>query len=572
MKRVLIPIIFLLIVAPAMSQGLVYVNGTVRDEIDSLPVVNHEVTIMSDSANGVVYYNVVLTDSAGHYFDNVPVNANLQGTLYIMTLDCQNFQHEEIIVYDSANYSFTRDFFICSTNIPCEANFTYYEYSSMTYQFQDLSLGNPLTWYWDFGDSAWSTEQNPLHYFSAEGWYTVTLSIGNQPAGCYDTYSMQIYASDSTGSGCQAYYTYYPVPEGSPDSFQFTDLSSGNIYAWSWAFGDGTFSQEQNPYHAFPGPGTYETCLTVTGIYNSDTFCSTIVISDTVYQQLYGQVFAGNFPLQSGEVFLYALNPIGGYTLLDGGWPLDSNGIYYFTLVPEGTYLIQAVPTDSNGYMPTYFGDVINWQQATQIVIGMPENPYNIHLVPAGPLAPGPGSVSGLITNGRDDRSQVDLINMLLMNESGEAIGFSSVSSQGSFDFRGMDYGIYYMRAELSGVLSDNMKFEITPEASHLDVVLNFSGNSVLGVEEEETISCNVSFYPNPVKDKLTVLLKLDHDSRIETAVFSIAGQLVYHDEDNFGNGENIIVIPFDRFPEGLYTVRLMDEVGGDIVRKIIKN
>jgi len=47
----------------------------------------------------------------------------------------------------------------------------------------------------------------------------------------------------------------------------FTDTSThpggGTIVGWTWDFGDGGIRYEQNPLHAFPGPGTYTVTLTV---------------------------------------------------------------------------------------------------------------------------------------------------------------------------------------------------------------------------------------------------------------------------------------------------------------------
>jgi chitodextrinase len=50
-------------------------------------------------------------------------------------------------------------------------------------------------------------------------------------------------------------------------SCQFTDTSSdddGSVIAWSWRFGDGETSQQAEPAHQYPGPGTYPVTLTVT--------------------------------------------------------------------------------------------------------------------------------------------------------------------------------------------------------------------------------------------------------------------------------------------------------------------
>lgn len=44
-------------------------------------------------------------------------------------------------------------------------------------QFEDKSGGFPTEWFWDFGDSIASYEQNPLHVYSAPGNYTVSLKV-----------------------------------------------------------------------------------------------------------------------------------------------------------------------------------------------------------------------------------------------------------------------------------------------------------------------------------------------------------------------------------------------------------
>jgi len=46
-------------------------------------------------------------------------------------------------------------------------------------QFTDQSLHNPTSWYWDFGDGESSIEQNPIHLYSAQGTYTVSLTATN---------------------------------------------------------------------------------------------------------------------------------------------------------------------------------------------------------------------------------------------------------------------------------------------------------------------------------------------------------------------------------------------------------
>lgn len=48
---------------------------------------------------------------------------------------------------------------------------------STTLQFIDKSTGNVTGRLWDFGDNQTSTEQNPIHKYTRNGSYTVTLTI-----------------------------------------------------------------------------------------------------------------------------------------------------------------------------------------------------------------------------------------------------------------------------------------------------------------------------------------------------------------------------------------------------------
>uniref|UniRef100_UPI000AF80FF0 NosD domain-containing protein n=1 Tax=Methanosarcina horonobensis TaxID=418008 RepID=UPI000AF80FF0 len=43
----------------------------------------------------------------------------------------------------------------------------------LTVSFTDESTGSPTSWFWDFGDGANSTEQNPSHTYASAGTYTV---------------------------------------------------------------------------------------------------------------------------------------------------------------------------------------------------------------------------------------------------------------------------------------------------------------------------------------------------------------------------------------------------------------
>ncbi|MGD0079331.1 MAG: PKD domain-containing protein [Methanoregula sp.] len=50
-------------------------------------------------------------------------------------------------------------------------------YTPLTMKFLDLSRGDPVTWYWDFGDNSTSDSRFPVHQYASPGSYNVTLTV-----------------------------------------------------------------------------------------------------------------------------------------------------------------------------------------------------------------------------------------------------------------------------------------------------------------------------------------------------------------------------------------------------------
>ena len=104
---------------------------------------------------------------------------------------------------------------------------------------------------------------------------------------------------------CQAGFTY-SIGSTNPNGtqVQFYDssfVSSGNITGYSWTFGNGLTSTQQNPITAF-APGVYYVCLTITTgpIACSSQYCDTLVIGNTLPCNSNFQAF-----VQSGSASFY---------------------------------------------------------------------------------------------------------------------------------------------------------------------------------------------------------------------------------------------------------------------------
>ncbi|AKB36566.1 cell surface protein [Methanosarcina siciliae C2J] len=76
----------------------------------------------------------------------------------------------------------------------------------LTVNFTDESTGSPTSWFWDFGDGANASEQNPSHTYSAAGNYTVNLTVENAAGSDFESKSSYIEVSDASGSTVTLYF------------------------------------------------------------------------------------------------------------------------------------------------------------------------------------------------------------------------------------------------------------------------------------------------------------------------------------------------------------------------------
>jgi len=87
-----------------------------------------------------------------------------------------------------------------------------------------------------------------------------------------------------------------------PLAVQFTDASTGGPTSWSWTFGDGGTSDQQNPVHVYTAAGVYTVNLTVTNDFGSDSEVKTGYITvtepDTQVADFTGTPTTGDAPLE----------------------------------------------------------------------------------------------------------------------------------------------------------------------------------------------------------------------------------------------------------------------------------
>lgn len=137
-------------------------------------------------------------------------------------------------------------------------------------QFTDGSEGNDINkWFWDFGDGETSQEQNPLHIYSRTGIFTVTLVVSGETEGSFrkNTDFIKVLLNDAILVDFEA----NPTKGNTPLEVVFTDQSEGEITSWSWDFGDGKTSVEQNPVHVYEDAGLFTVSLTASNGLDFET-------------------------------------------------------------------------------------------------------------------------------------------------------------------------------------------------------------------------------------------------------------------------------------------------------------
>jgi PKD repeat protein len=144
-------------------------------------------------------------------------------------------------------------------------------------QFTDGSANTPTSWRWSFGDGETSTLQDPVHEYTADGSYSVTLKATNDEGSNSTTLTKYINVSTTSAPGTS--FTAAVTSGTAPFTVQFTDTSTSLPTAWEWSFGDGSSSTQQNPSHTYVSTGTYTVSLTATNAGGSQVATRTNYIT-----------------------------------------------------------------------------------------------------------------------------------------------------------------------------------------------------------------------------------------------------------------------------------------------------
>ncbi len=240
------------------------------------------------------------------------------------------------------------------------ANFTANEtiiHINDTVQFTDTSSewgAYPNSWNWSFGDGAVdSTNVSTVaHKYTTHGLKTVTLTAYMWQNSSISNVSKKVHYINVTYPIPVSNFTADPVAGIYPLAVQFTDLSTGDaITKWNWSFGDGNFSNAQNPIYVYRRGGNYTITLNATndGGSNLSTKVDFIAVYNQTVAGFTPNVTYGYVPL---GVQFNVNNPDDNATMWnwsfgDGTWQNGTTQIGYHLYNTSGIFTVMEIATNN---------------------------------------------------------------------------------------------------------------------------------------------------------------------------------------------------------------------------------
>jgi PKD repeat protein len=228
----------------------------------------------------------------------------------------------------------------------------------------------PYSYSWTFGDGGSGSGQFPSHQYTSDDVYTATVTVtDDKGATDSDTASVTISTPNLVADADGPYDGYTGIP------VDFTGSASGGCtpFSYSWTFGDGGTSNQQNPSYTYDDPGEYTVTLTVTDDKSDtdvDTTTASILPSDLDVDaggNYYGEV---DVPIQFNGDVEHGIPPY------SWDWDFGDGTSHAYEQNPTHTY---TEPSPPEGYIVTLYvsdsTDKNGWDQVRAYITGDIEEP-----------------------------------------------------------------------------------------------------------------------------------------------------------------------------------------------------
>jgi PKD repeat protein len=252
--------------------------------------------------------------------------------------------------------------YITVTGPPASAAFSS-QVTQATATFTQTATG-ATSFGWQFGDGGTSALPNPVHTYTTDGTYTVTLTASN---GCGTMTSTQVVTIVTPPL---ANFTAVNRLGCTPLTVQFTNASSANATQFLWQFPGGVpaTSTEANPTVVYNTPGQYDVSLQASNSAGSPTVTQTGYITvTTVPQSVFTATVQGTLATmtnQSTGATAYTWN-------FGDGSPTNNQVAPTHTYANDGTYTVTLTASNNCGTTTSTQTVTITTPPAAGFTVGM---------------------------------------------------------------------------------------------------------------------------------------------------------------------------------------------------------
>ncbi len=438
-----------------------------------------------------------------------------------------------------------------------------------------VPAGSSYSWIFYFnGTTQTSSNATPLITYPYYGTFTVGLSV-TTPQGCTDT----AFAYVNLINPCNANFGYYQSGTYALDFHAYqVDSLNPSTYSYAWTFEGVDTNFTSNPTHDFGAYGSYNVCLTVFGPNCDNTICHQINVAPPPppTYNIYGTITKGGNGACHGLVYLISDTGNHYLTLEDVFVISDScSGVYQFYNHVAGTYYVKALldtlDPDYADYLPTYYGNELNWADAT--AINLAATVYNVDIsLTAGVNPGGPGFVGGLVSQGagltigghNESRSTGDPlpnIQVNILTDADVPVASTITDGNGMYSFSNLALGTYKVYVEEINKVPYPQNVTLTannPTQSSVNVSVN-SNSAVTGISEMNGITIQ-GVFPNPVENTATIGFSLKQNATINLKLTDITGRVLQNRQLDLTTGVNQIKLDLSSYASGIYHLLLSND------------
>jgi PKD repeat protein len=132
------------------------------------------------------------------------------------------------------------------------------------------SDGSVVSYAWDFGDGATSTESAPSHAYAHGGDYTATLTVTDDRGGSGSD-TVDLTAVDAANQAPTAAFSSSCLNRACAFDAAGSSDPDGTVASYTWLFGDGETGTGATPTHTYAASGTFSVSLVVTDQSGADS-------------------------------------------------------------------------------------------------------------------------------------------------------------------------------------------------------------------------------------------------------------------------------------------------------------